>query len=326
VRRRDFITLLGGAAASVTLPHAARAQQSMPVVGYLNIASSSGNAQFVAAFRQGLKDAGFVEGHDVAIEFRFAEGRIERMPAMAAELVGKPVRVIVTDTAGTPVAKAATSTIPIVFLTPGDPVRAGFVASFSRPAGNVTGVSFVNATIGSKRLELLRELVPGARTIALLMNPAFSTAELDLEDMQAAVQTMGLRVIVQRASNDSEIDAAFASFAQQRPDALLVLPDSYLTARRAYIVALEARHAIPAMHSPRDWVVSGGLVSYGSNTSNSYRQGGVYAGRILKGETPADLPVVQPTKFELVINLKTARALGLEVPDKLLARADEVIE
>jgi putative tryptophan/tyrosine transport system substrate-binding protein len=324
MKRRNFMVVLAAAAA---WPGLARAQQpALPVVGYLNIASSGGNTQFVAAFRQGLKDAGFIEGQNVAIDFRFAEGRIERMPAMAAELVGRPVRVIVTDTAGTPVARAATSTIPIVFLTPGDPVRAGFVASFNRPGGNVTGVSFVNATVGSKRLELLRELVPGARTIALLMNPTFSTAELDLQDMRAAAQTMGLRVIVQRASNDSEIDAAFTSFAHERPDALLVLPDSYLTARRAQIVALEARLAIPAMHSPRDWVVSGGLVSYGSNTSNSYRQGGVYAGRILKGEKPADLPVVQPTKFELVINLKTAKALGLEVPPTLLALADEVIE
>src|SRR5215218_4854516 len=285
MRRREFVGVMGGAAA---WPLAARAQQ--PVIGYLNTASANGNPQFVAAFRDGLKETGFIEGQNVRVEFRFAGGQIDRMPAMAAELIHLPVAVIVTDTAGTPVARAATSAIPIVFLTPADPVRAGFVPSLSRPLGNVTGVSFFNATLGAKRLELLRQFVPNAASIALLMNPSFSTSEFDLQDIQVAAQAMGLRLIVQRASTEAEIETAFVAFHQQRPDALLVLPDSYFTGRREKIVALEARYAIPAMHSPRDWVISGGLVSYGANTSDSYRQAGVYTGRILKGEKPADMP------------------------------------
>jgi putative ABC transport system substrate-binding protein len=327
MRRRDFITLLGSAAAG--WPLTAKAQQSaVPVIGYLDSASSGGNSQFVAAFRQGLKEAGFVEGQNVAIEYFTSEGQDDRLPALVTELVRRRVALIFAGggTSSVLVAKSATTSIPIVFMSAGDPVQQGLVASFNRPGGNMTGVSFFNSTLGAKRLELLRELVPKAATVAFLTNPSNPNAVFSLQDIQAAARTLGLQLGVLRAASQREIDAAFTALAQQRPDALIIDPDAYLTSRREQIVALEAHLAIPAAHSPRDWAVAGALMSYGTNTSDSYRQAGVYAGRILKGEKPADLPVMQPTKFELVINLKTAKALGLTVQDNLIALADEVIE
>ena len=324
MRRRHFITLLGSAA---TWPLGVFAQQAaMPVVGFLNAGSSRGLPEFVAAFNLGLKESGFVEGQNVAIEYRWADGRNDQLPVLAADLVRRQVAVIVSNFPGVLPAKAATATIPIVFLTPGDPVAQGFVSSLNRPDGNLTGISFLNATLGSKRLELLHQMVPKASTIAFLMNPSVPTRHVDLQATQAAAQTLALKLRVLEAINESEIDAAFAMLAQERPDALIVNPDPYMTSRREQIMALVARLSIPSMHSPRDWVLSGALMSYATNVVDSYRQAGVYAGRILKGEKPADLPVMQPTRFELVINLKTAKVLGLEVPDRLLALADEVIE
>jgi putative tryptophan/tyrosine transport system substrate-binding protein len=325
MKRREFIMLIGGVAA---WPVAARAQQAgaMPLVGFLNAGSRGGLPEFVAAFHQGLKEGGFVEGQNVAIEYRWADGRNDRLPALAADLVRRQVAVIVSNFPGVLPAKAATTTIPIVFLTPGDPVTQGFVASLNRPGGNVTGISFFNATLGSKRLELLHQMVPKAGTIAFLMNPSVPTRQVDLQATQAAAQTLAVKLRVLEATNESEINAAFATLAQEKPDALIVNPDPYMTSRREQIVALLARLSMPSMHSPRDWVVSGALMSYATNVVDSYRQAGVYAGRILKGEKPGDLPVMQPTRFELVINLKTAKALGLQIPDKLLALADEVIE
>ena len=322
MKRREFIMLLGGAAA---WPLTAHGQQAggMPLVGFLNAGSSRGLSEFVAAFHQGLKEAGFVEGQNVAIEYRWADGRNDRLPELAADLARHQVAVIVSNFPGVLPAKAATATIPIVFLTPGDPVTQGFVTSLNRPGGQVTGISFFNATLGSKRLELLHQMVPKAATIAFLMNPSVPTRQVDL---QAAAQALALKLRVLEAANESEIDAAFAALAQEKPDALIVNPDPYMTSRREQIVALLARLSMPSMHSPRDWVVSGALMSYATNVVDSYRHAGVYAGRILKGERPGDLPVMQPTRFELVINLKTAKALGLQIPDKLLALADEVIE
>jgi len=324
--RREVVSLLGGATAAWSL--VARAQQAggMPLVGFLNAGSRGGLPEFIAAFHQGLKESGFVEGQNVGIEYRRADGRNDRLPELAADLVRRQVAVIVSNFPGVLPAKAATATIPIVFLTPGDPVTQGFVASLNRPGGNVTGISFFNATLGSKRLELLHQMVPKAGTIAFLMNPSVPTRQIDLQATQAAAQTLALKLSVLEASNESEINAAFAAIAQEKPDALIVNPDPYMTSRREQIVSLLARLSMPSMHSPRDWVVAGALMSYATSVVDSYRQAGVYAGRILKGEKPNDLPVIQPTRFELVINLKTAKALGLEVPDRLLALADEVIE
>jgi putative ABC transport system substrate-binding protein len=326
MKRREFIGLVGGVAAA--WPLAARAQTpKMPVVGHLSINSAIGNPQQEVAFRQGLKEGGFVEGQNVAIESRWAEGQYDRLPALATDLVRRQVAVIFVG--GDPsiaAAKAATATIPIVFETAGDPVQLGFVANFNRPGSNLTGVSMYNAELGSKRLELLLAMVPKATAIAYLMNPAGTSPEQQLRDMQAAAHALGRSLLVLKAASPSEIDAAFAALAQQRPDALVVAPDGYLSARREQIVPLVAQLGIASIHSPRVWVVSGALMSYGTDTDDSYRQAGVYVSRILKGEKPADLPVVQPTKFELVINLKTAKTLGLEVPPNLLALADEVIE
>src|SRR5215472_8505189 len=318
MKRREFIMLLGGAAA---WPLTAHGQQAggMPLVGFLNAGSSRGLPEFVAAFHQGLKEAGFVAGQNVALEYRWADGRNDRLPELAADLARRQVAVIVSNFPGVLPAKAATATIPIVFLTPGDPVTQGFVTSLNRPGGNVTGISFFNATLGSKRLELLHQMVPKAGTIAFLMNPSVPTRQIDLQATQAAAQTLALKLSVLEASNESEINAAFAAIAQEKPDALIVNPDPYMTSRREQIVSLLARLSMPSMHSPRDWVVAGALMSYATSVVDSYRQAGVYAGRILKGEKPGDLPVMQPTRFELVINLKTAKALGLEVPDRLLA-------
>ena len=326
MKRRKFITLLGGAAA---WPLAARAQQpAMPLVGFLNPTSPDPNVDLLRAFRQGLKETGYVEGENVAIEYRWAENQIDRMPALAAELVRKQVAVIATTgaTVAASAAKAVTTTIPIVFLTGADPVESGLVASLARPGGNLTGINLLTVDLTAKRLELLRELVPAATRVAVLANPAGPAPEAMLRDVETAARAMGLQVQVLNAGTSPEIDAAFASFVRERPDALFVGPDPFFVSRRVQLVHLASRHAVPAAYTQRDYAVAGGLMSYGSNLMDAFRQVGVYTGRVLKGAKPADLPVLQPSKFELVINHQTARMLGLTVPDKLLATADAVIE
>jgi putative ABC transport system substrate-binding protein len=325
--RRDVMSLLAGGAAA--WPLAARAQQpAMPVIGFLNPTSPDPNVDLLRAFRQGLKETGYVEGENVAIEYRWAENQIDRMPALAAELVRKQVAVIATTgaTVAASAAKAVTTTIPIVFLTGADPVESGLVASLARPGGNLTGINLLTIDLTAKRLELLRELVPAATRVAVLANPAGPAPEAMLRDVETAARAMGLQVQVLNAGTSPEIDAAFASFVRERPDALFVGPDPFFVSRRVQLVHLASRHAVPAAYTQRDYAVAGGLMSYGSNLMDAFRQVGVYTGRILKGAKPADLPVLQPSKFELVINHQTARMLGLTVPDKLLATADAVIE
>jgi len=282
----------------------------------------------VAAFRKGLAEAGYVEGQNVAIEFRWAAGHDDRLPELAADLIRRRVAVIATplSTQAALAAKAATTTIPIVFGTGGDPVALGLVTSFNRPGGNVTGISFMTAEMGAKLLGLLHELVPQAARFVALVNPTSSLAEPFIKDLQGGARSLGLQAEVLYAGTDREIDAAFATLVQKRADALLIAPDALFTSRRAELAALSLRHAVPATHVIREFAEAGGLMSYGPNLANAYQQTGIYTGRVLKGEKPADLPVQQPIKFELVINLKTAKALGLNVPDKLLALADEVIE
>jgi ABC-type uncharacterized transport system substrate-binding protein len=323
--RREFITLLGGAAA---WPIAARAQQAaMPVIGFLNSQSPDAIADRVRGFRRGLKDAGYVEGENIAIEFRWAEARLDRLPALAAELARRQVVVIVAaNTASALAAKVATTTIPIVFNVAEDPVKLGLVASLSRPGGNLTGINFFSGELAAKRLELLRELLPGVTRVAALVNPTGPTAETALRDIDPAAHAMGMQIKVLKASTSGEINAVFATFVRDRPDALFVSPDSVFTARRVQLAHLTTRHGIPATYASREYAEVGGLMSYGSNQSDNYRQVGGYVGRILKGAKPADLPVVQSSKFELVINAETARTLGLTVPPSLLATADEVIE
>jgi len=323
--RRKFITLLGGAAA---WPLVARAQQALvPVVGFLDPTSSDAEAERLRAFRQGLKDSGYVDGENVAIEYRWAENQAERLPALAAELVRRQVAVIATRSAGVFAAKAATSTIPIVFMLSEDPVRLDLVKSLARPGGNLTGVNFFSTELAAKRLELLRELVPGAARVAVLVNPANAMrAEATVKDVQAAAGAMGLQIQVIRASISSEINAAFATFAREPPDALFVGTDPFFSSRRVQLILLTTRYGLPTTYSGRHYPEIGGLMSYGSNAADASRQVGVYVGRILKGAKPADLPVVQSSKFELVINAETARLLGLTVPPSLLAIADEVIE
>ena len=325
MRRRDFIVLLSGAA---TWPLAARAQQSsMPVIGFLNPASSDGSVDRLRGFRQGLKDSGYVEGENVTIIYHWAENQFDRLPELAADLVRRRVAVIAAIAPPAVLAaKSATTTIPIVFLSSEDPVRLGFVASLARPGGNLTGVNFFSGEVAAKLLEFLRELVPAATRVAVLVNPTGPIASTTLKDVTTAAGAMGLKIQVFNASTSREIDAVFATFVRERPDALLVGTDVILNSRRVQLVHLATRHAIPAAYSTRDFAEAGGLMSYGTNIADAFRQAGFYTGRILKGAMPADLPVVQASKFELVINAQTARMFGLTVPPSLLARADEVIE
>jgi len=326
MNRRGFIMLLGGAATA--WPLAVRAQQPLPVVGFLHGQNQAEYVRAVAAFREGLDAAGYVEGRNVAIEYRWAEGHYDKLPALAADLVARRVAVIATGgiTLAALAAKAATTTIPIVFQTGSDPIKVGLVASFNRPGGNATGVSFLFNLLAAKRLELLREMVPSAVTIGMLMNSTSPISELERQDAEAAARTLGLPAIVKSASSEGEIAAAFAGFAERRIDALFIVTDPFFVARRRQVAALAMRHGLPTIVPTREGVEAGGLFSYSANQNEAYRLVGAYVSRILKGEKPADLPVVQATKFELVINLTTAKALGLTVPDKLIALADEVIE
>jgi putative ABC transport system substrate-binding protein len=325
MKRREFVTLLGGAAA---WPLTARAQQTaMPVIGYLSSRPAGEAADNVSAFRQGLKEAGYIEGQNAHIAFRWADGRYDRLPALAADLVQIRAAVIVAS-GGVPsarAAKAATATIPIVVIA-GDPVKWGLVASLNRPGGNVTGVSPLNSVLEGKRLGLLHDLVPTATVIGVLVNPDYPDAEFQLNDAQEAARAFGQQIHVLKARSEAEIDAAFAGASQQHAGALLVTGDPFLAGRREQLVALAARHALPTMYPERAFASAGGLISYGPDFGDIHRQSGVYTGRILKGDKPADLPIVQATKFEFVINLKTAKALGLTIPSGVFAIADEVIE
>ncbi len=325
LKRREFITLLGGA---MTWPRAARAQQPvMPVIGYLSALSEAAVPDQVAAFRRGLTEVGLTEGQNVMIEYRWAQGQYDRLPAMADDLVHRPVDLILAQAPPAALAaRGATTTIPIVFVVGSDPTAEGLVASFSRPGGNATGMTLMTAPLGQKRLEILRELAPKATVIAMLVNPASPDAVPENSDVQAVAQVIGLQLKMFTAGTPAEINSAFAAIATQRPDALLIGSDPFLLLRRDSVIPLAARLGIPAVYPFREFVASGGLISYGTNIANSYRQAGIYAGRILRGTKPADLPVMRPTTFELVINLKTARALGINIPPTLHARSDEVIE
>ena len=326
MRRRAFITLLGGAA--VAWPLAAGAQQpAMPVIGYLSARSPEDTTHLVEAFRRGLKETGFFDGQNVTVEYRWALGQYDRLPAMAAEFARRPVAIIVA-TGGDPAAlaaKAASSTMPIVFVT-GDPVKAGLVASYSRPGGNATGINLLTTTMEPKRVGILHDLMPQASTIAVLVDPRFPTAGMQSRDIEEAAHAIGIQTEVFHASTDSEINAAFQSIAQRRLPALLVAGAPFFDTRRGNLIALTAQHKLPTIYQFREYAVDGGLMSYGVSITDAYRQVGAYVGRILKGEKPADIPVELPTKFDLVVNLVTAKVLGLDIPPSLLARADEVIE
>ena len=325
IRRREFIALLGGAAAAWPLMARAQQQPAMPVIGFLHSATPEAFADRLRAFHRGLKDTGFVEGENVSIVYRWADNQLDRLAALAADLVRRQVAVIVANGPAAAIAKAATTTIPIVFLVNQDPVGLGLVASLARPAGNATGINFFVGELVAKQLGLLRELVPRAIRIAVLINPRSASASVTIA-AESAAHAMGLQARIFNASHSREINDAFTTIARDGHEALLVGPDPYFVVRRAQLVTLAARHAIPTSYNIRDFVEAGGLMSYGTNAVDAYRQVGVYAGRILKGTKPADLPVVQSSKFELVFNLATALMLGLEVPPSLLARADEVIE
>jgi putative ABC transport system substrate-binding protein len=325
MKRREFITLFGSAAAA--WPLAARAQQPIPVIGFLRDAPLADATHLVSSFRQGLKEADFIEGQNVLIEYRSAEDQPHRLPALVADLVRQQVVLIVANTISALAAKAATTTVPIVFVTGNDPVVNGLVASLSRPGGNTTGVSFLSSASVTKRLELLRQLMPKPGAIAMLVHPVNTPdTERELRDVQAAAQASGQELMVVEAGSDRDIEAAFATFAQRGAVALFIGSHAFFNSRRERVAALAVRHALPAAYSLREFATAGGLMSYGTSITDAYRLGGIYAGRILKGERPADLPVQQSTKFEFVINLRTAKALGIDVPDRLLALADEVIE
>jgi putative tryptophan/tyrosine transport system substrate-binding protein len=328
MRRRDFITLLGGTAAA--WPIAVQAQQpALPLIGYLSGRSPDESSAIVVAFRQGLKEGGFVEGQNVAIESRFAEGNFDRLPVLAADLVRRQVKVLVTAGGTVTVVKAkpvVPATIPLLFVMGGDPVALGVVASLNRPGENITGVSFLVNQLATKSIGLLHELVPTATVIGCLVNPKDPNAQPDAKEAQVAADVLGLKLVVGRASTEAEIDLAFEGFAQQQVGALFVDTEPFFTDQRAKIVALAARQRLPAIYQLRDFVAAGGLATYGTSITEANRQLGIYTGQVLKGVKPADLPVMQSTKFELIINLKAARSLGLQVPDKLLALADEVIE
>ena len=322
MQRRQLLTLLGGMAA--TWPVIARAQQSnIPTVGFIH---GAGYAPFIAGFVQGLNEAGFTEGKNVSVEYRWAEGHYDRLPGLAADLVNRSVNVIVANTPAAPVVKAATEKIPIVFVTGDDPVESGLVKSLNRPGGNMTGITLISSVLGSKQLGLLRELVPTTTSIAFLTGPKNAVFARTVNDTKNAAEAVWQRVHVLNTDTPDDIETAFATMAQEKIGALVVVPDTFLISRRDQIVALAARHAVPTMYQFRDYPLAGGLVSYGASLSDQYRQAGVYTGMILKGAKPADLPVLQPTKFELVLNLKTAKTLGLALPPGLLALADEVIE
>jgi putative tryptophan/tyrosine transport system substrate-binding protein len=324
MNRRAFITLLGGAAAA--WPFAARAQQPMPVIGFLRSASLDNAAPLVSAFRQGLKEAGYIEGQNVAVEFRSAEGRNDQLPGLVAELVRRQVAVIVCNVTAASAAKAVTSTVPIVFATGDDPIAEGLVVSLNRPGGNITGVSFLGNALGAKQVELLHELLPSATTIAVLVDTNYQGSVSGLTDVEAAAHSLGQQLVALHASSERDLDLASATLAQQRADALIVLGAAFFLSRRDQIIALAAKHGLPAIYQVPDFVAAGGLMSYGASIRDAYRLVGVYTGKILHGAKPADLPVQQSTKLELIINLKTAKALGLTVPLTLQARADEVIE
>jgi putative ABC transport system substrate-binding protein len=326
VKRREFVSLLGGAATA--WPLVARAQQPpKPVIGFLGGVSPAAYAPFMSGFHKGLKEGGYVEGQNVAIEYRWAEGQYDRLPAMAADLARGRVAVIaVTGTPAALAAKAATTTIPIVFVIGNDPVKLGLVASLNRPGGNATGVNFFVAELGSKQLGLLHELIPAAKRVGLLVNPSNPLTEPFTRDVTAAASAIGFEIDVVQVGDSREVEAAFGKLLHNKADALLVGPDAVLLARRLQLAILSARYALPALYFEREFPEAGGLMSYGTSQPDAYRQGGIYVGRILNGAKPGDLPVMQSTKFELVINLPTARAIGLEIPPTLLARADEVIE
>jgi putative tryptophan/tyrosine transport system substrate-binding protein len=325
MKRREFIRLLGGAA--VVWPLGARAQQpTMPVIGFLRSAPIADATHLVTAFRQGLKEAGFIEGQNVTVDYRSAENDRDQLTRLVAEFTRRPVAVIVANQISALAAKAATATVPIVFATGADPIRDGLVAGLNRPGGNVTGVVFFGAVLGAKRLELLRQLVPMATTIAVLVGLESPETAAERRDLQAAAQAVGQQLVVFDAASERDIETAFAMFVQRGARAVITVGGAFIFSNRERIVALAARHALPASYANRELIEAGGLMSYGASITDAYRQVGIYTGRILKGEKPAELPVMQATKFELVINLKTATALGLTVPDKLLVAADEVIE